>query len=360
MKIAQISPLYESVPPQLYGGTERVVSFLTEELVRQGHEVTLFASADSVTSATLRSNAPRALRLGKIKEFHSYNVAQLEDVMEAADEFDILHFHTDYHHFPMTKRIPKAHLTTLHGRLDIPELVPLYQRFTDQPLVSISNNQRTHLPIEVNWLGTVYHGLPTDLFQQGAGDGDYVAFIGRISPEKRPDRAIEIAEAAGMNLKIAAKIDEADLEYYKTSIRKLMKRPHVEYIGEINEQEKAQLLGNARAVLFPIDWPEPFGMVMIEALACGTPVIAYNNGSVPEVLDDGQSGFIVESIEQAVEALKRIDTLDRSHVRGIFERRFSAKAMTENYVKLYQKLIPKAKGFQMMNENTNASLMKII
>jgi glycosyltransferase involved in cell wall biosynthesis len=357
MKIAQIAPLYESVPPRLYGGTERVVSFLSEELVRQGHDVTLFASGDSVTSAKLISHAPRALRLGKVKEFHSYNVIQLEGVMDLANEFDVLHFHTDFHHFPLTKRLGKAHLTTLHGRLDIADLIPLYQKFPEQPLVSISDNQRKHLPVDVNWQGTVYHGLPLDLFSKGEGKGDYVAFLGRISPEKRPDRAIEIAQEAGMKLKIAAKIDDVDLAYYNKSIRRLMNRPHVEFVGEINEKEKNEFLGNAKALLFPIDWPEPFGMVMIEAMACGTPVIAYKNGSVPEIIDNGQSGFIVENKRQAVKALKNIDVLDRECVRQQFEKRFSVGAMTENYVRLYQNLIPKGKELKLLNGNT--SLMKI-
>ena len=351
MKIAQISPLYESVPPKLYGGTERVVSFLTEELVRQGHEVTLFASGDSVTSANLVSHTPQALRLGKVREFHSYNLIQLEEVIDRANEFDVLHFHTDFHHFPLSKRIGKAHLTTLHGRLDIPDLVPLYRKFTDQPLVSISDNQRVHLPVNLNWLGTVYHGLPVDLFTKGEGKGDYVAFLGRISPEKRPDRAIEIARQAGLRLKIAAKIDEVDQAYYKKSIQKLMKQPHVEFVGEIGEGEKNSFLGNAKALLFPIDWPEPFGMVMIEAMACGTPVIAYHNGSVPEIIDNGQSGFIVNTIEEAVKALEKVELLDRGRVRQLFEERFSVSSMTENYLRLYQNLIPKGKELTLLNRN---------
>lgn len=358
MKIAQIAPLYESVPPKLYGGTERVVSFLTEELVRQGHEVTLFASGDSVTSARLISHAPQALRLGKVKEFHSFNVAQLEDAVDMAPEFDIMHFHTDFHHFPLTKRTSKAHLTTLHGRLDIPELAPLYRKFTDQPLVSISDNQRIHLPVDVNWLGTVHHGLPNDLFEMGEGKGDYVAFLGRISPEKRPDRAIEIAERAGYKLKVAAKIDDADLSYYNKTIKRMMKRPHVEFVGEINERQKQEFLGNAKALLFPIDWPEPFGMVMIEAMACGTPIIAYNCGSVPEIIDHGQSGFIVETMHQAVKALENVHLLERSRVRQLFEERFSVTAMTQNYARLYQDLIPKGKEKSLLNGNN--SLMKII
>ncbi len=343
MKIAQVSPLYESVPPKMYGGTERVVSYLTEELLRQGHEVTLFASGDSTTSARLISKTKEALRIKDVQDPLAHHVVQMQDVAERAEEFDFIHFHTDYLHFPLSSRLGIPHLTTLHGRLDIPDLVYVYLTFKDQPLVSISHAQRKGLPVEVNWISTVYHGLPLDLYQQGEGKGDYVAFIGRISPEKRPDRAIEIARKAGIKIKMAAKIDKADESYYLQSIKQLMEQPHVEFIGEIGEDRKGEFLGNAKALLFPIDWPEPFGMVVIEAMACGTPVIAYPLGSVPEIVDKGESGFVVNSIDEAVRALENIDLLDRGRVREVFEQRFSASVMAENYVKAYEQLMPKTK-----------------
>lgn len=344
MKIAQISPLYESVPPRMYGGTERVVSYLTEELVRQGHDVTLFASGDSQTSAELVSHTTEALRLDKtVQDPLAHHITQMQDVADRADEFDILHFHTDYLHFPFSSYLGKPNLTTLHGRLDIPDLVYVYNKFKKQPLVSISNSQRKLMPVDVNWVGTIYHGLPLDLYKKGDGNGDYVAFIGRISPEKRPDRAIAIAKEAGIKIKIAAKIDKADEGYYQNMIKQLMNQPHVEFIGEIGEGEKGEFLGNAKALLFPIDWPEPFGMVMIEAMACGTPVIAYNHGSVPEIIGPGESGFIVESEEEAGKALENVDLIDRNHVRALFEERFSARVMAENYVNLFERMIPKSK-----------------
>ena len=343
MKIAQISPLYESVPPKMYGGTERVVSYLTEELVNQGHEVTLFASGDSNTSARLLSHTQEALRLNpNVQDPLAHHIAQMQDVAEQAEEFDVLHFHTDYLHFPFSSLLGKPNLTTLHGRLDIPDLVYVYHKFKQQPLVSISDSQRALMPVDVNWAGTVYHGLPLDLYQKGDGEEDYVAFIGRISPEKRPDRAISIAKKAGLKIKMAAKIDKADETYYQTMIKKLMEQPHVEFIGEIGEDKKGAFLGNARALLFPIDWPEPFGMVLIEAMACGTPVIAYNHGSVPEIIDRGETGFIVEDEEEAVRALENIDLIDRSRVREIFETRFSAKVMANNYVRLFEQITQKA------------------
>ncbi|WKN29887.1 glycosyltransferase family 4 protein [Porifericola rhodea] len=344
MKIAQVSPLYESVPPKLYGGTERVVSYLTEELIQQGHEVTLFASGDSYTSARLQGHVKEALRLNpKVKDPLAHHIVQLQEVIEHSDEFDIIHFHTDYLHFPVSALLKNAHITTLHGRIDIPDLQYVYNKFKEHPVVSISNSQRMPVP-QANWVGTVYHGLPLDLYTQGSGEGEYLAFIGRISPEKRPDRAIEIARKAGMKIKVAAKIDKADEAYYKQSIKKLMAQPHVEFVGEIGETEKNEFLGNAKALLFPIDWPEPFGMVMIEAMACGTPVIAYENGSVPEVIDKGESGFLVNSIEEAVRAVNNIDLLDRTIVRNCFEKRFSAKVMAENYLMLYHQLVPLARA----------------
>ncbi|MDJ1484061.1 glycosyltransferase family 4 protein [Cytophagaceae bacterium YF14B1] len=340
MKIAQIAPLYESVPPKLYGGTERVVSYLTEELIRQGHEVTLFATGDSNTSARLVSHIDEALRLNPgIQDPIAHHIIQMQDVMERAEEFDILHFHNDYLHFPFSATLGKPCITTLHGRLDLPDLQYVYNKFKDRPLVSISDSQRKPLK-DVCWAGTVYHGLPLDLYNKGEGKGDYVAFIGRISPEKRPDRAIEIARKAGIKIKMAAKIDKADQPYYQKHIRKLMDQPHVEFIGEIGEAQKGEFLGNAKALLFPIDWPEPFGMVMIEAMACGTPVIAFNNGSVPEIIDHGESGFVVNTIGQAVKALNKIDLLDRKLVRKTFENRFSAGIMAESYLHLFERMIP--------------------
>lgn len=343
MKIAQISPLYESVPPKLYGGTERVVSYLTEELVRQGHEVTLFASGDSRTNAKLISLTEDALRLKDVQDPLAHHIAQMQEVIEHSHEFDVMHFHTDYLHFPFSNFLRKPHLTTLHGRLDIPDLVYVYHKFKKQPLISISDAQRKGMPVDVNWIGTVYHGLPVDLYQKGEGDGDYVAFIGRISPEKRPDRAIRIAKEAGMKIKIAAKIDKADEDYYQGMIRQLIDQPHVEFIGEIGEDQKGGFLGKAKALLFPIDWPEPFGMVMIEAMACGTPVIAFNHGSVPEVVDKGESGFIVNNVEESVKALENIDLIDRNKVRETFEKRFSAGVMARNYVTWYESLMPAKK-----------------
>lgn len=341
MKIAQISPLYESVPPKMYGGTERVVSYLTEELVRQGHEVTLFASGDSKTSAKLVSHTQQALRLNEyVSDPLAHHIVQMQEVIERSREFDVLHFHTDYLHFPFSSQSHKPHLTTLHGRLDIPDLAYVYHKFRNQPVVSISNAQRNPL-LTANWIGTVYHGLPNDLYQRGEGEDGYVAFIGRISPEKRPDRAIEIAKKAGIKIKIAAKIDKADEDYYQKLIKELMEQPHVEFLGEIGEDKKGEFLGRAKALLFPIDWPEPFGMVMIEAMACGTPVIAYNKGSVPEIVNHNITGYIVDSIEDAVKSLENIHKIDRSRVREVFENRFSAKAMADNYLKLYKTLIAK-------------------
>ncbi|MFO7173261.1 MAG: glycosyltransferase family 4 protein [Bacillota bacterium] len=339
MRIAQVAPLYESVPPRLYGGTERVVSYLTEELVRRGHEVTLFASGDSQTSANLVAICPQALRLGGAVDQMCHHILMLEKVFQLADSFDVIHFHCDYLHFPLSRRFAKVPVvTTLHGRLDLPDIRPLYEEFRDQPVVSISDAQRRPLPF-LNWQRTVYHGLPADLYTFHEKPGDYLAFLGRISPEKRVDRAIEIARRVGMRIKIAAKIDAADRAYYEEKIRPLMQDPLVEFIGEIGEKEKDEFLGNAYALLFPIDWPEPFGLVMIEALACGTPVIAYPHGSVPEVLEDGVTGFIVRSIDEAVAAVERIPEIDRRACRAAFERRFTAERMAEDYLEVYTKLI---------------------
>ena len=339
MKIAQIAPLAESVPPKLYGGTERIVSYLTEELVRQGHDVTLFASGDSVTQAKLVACSDMALRLNPDVRFDlPYLMIMLDEVRRRAHEFDVLHFHIDMVHFPIVRDIAERTVTTLHGRLDLPDLQPFYRAFPEIPLVSISRHQRRPMP-PVNWIGTVHHGLPRDLLPfTPVPSGDYLAFLGRISPEKRPDRAIEIAARAGMPLKIAAKIDMADRGYWEEVIAPLVKAHAglVEFIGEINEREKAEFLGNARALLFPIDWPEPFGLVMIEAMACGTPVVAFRSGSVPEIIDHGVSGFIVSDVAEAAKAAVQAAALDRAEVRARFEMRFTVERMARDYLELYQ------------------------
>ena len=339
MRIAQVSPLYESVPPQEYGGTERVVSFLTEELVRLGHDVTLFASGDSVTSARLVAVTPRSLRTdpGSVDAL-PHHILMLEQLAGVAQEFDLLHFHIDYMHFPFSRRLGVPQLTTLHGRLDIADLQPLYAEFGDMPVVSISDAQREPLP-QAHWIGTVHHGLPHDLFAAGDGGGGYLAFLGRISPEKRVDRAIEIAGRAGLRLRIAAKVDRVDEAYFHTEIEPLLGAPHVEYLGELGDPEKGELLRGAQALLFPIDWPEPFGLVMIEAMACGTPTIAWPNGSVPEVLEEGVTGFMVASVEEAADAVTRAATIDRRRVRERFDARFTADRMARDYVALYETLV---------------------
>jgi len=343
MRIAQVSPLFESVPPKLYGGTERIVSYLTEELVRMGHDVTLFASGDSVTQAKLVPACARALRLDKsCIDQSAHHFVMLEQVYKSAGQFDIIHFHVDYVHFPVSRRMAVPQVTTLHGRLDIPDLVPLYHEYSDMPLVSISNDQRRPLPW-VNWTGTVYHGLPADLHRLHKTHQNYLAFVGRISPEKRLDRAIEIAIRAGMELKIAAKVDKVDQAYFDEKIKPLLNGPNINYLGEINESEKDDVVGNALALIFPIDWPEPFGLVMIEAMATGTPVIAWRKGSVPEVIDPGETGVIVESIEESVEAIDQIRGLDRSLIRSIFEEKYSATRMARDYVNIYQRILRRNK-----------------
>ena len=335
MRIAQVSPLYESCPPQLYGGTERVVSYLTEELVRQGHEVTLFASGDSRTKATLRPGCDTALRLDlRCKDPLPHHLIMLNRVARSAEAFDIIHFHADFLHFPLFAPLWGKTLTTAHGRLDLPDLPPLFREFPMMPLISISNAQRAPVPW-ANWNSTVYHGVPTDLYSPGRGDGSYLAFIGRISPEKRLDIAIKIARRAGMPIKIAAKVDKVDFDYYNAKIKPLLKSSDVEFIGEIGEGEKGGFLGGAVALLFPIDWPEPFGLVMIEAMANGTPVIAFRRGSVSEIIDDGVTGFIVDSTDAAVPAVRRVVGLDRLAVRRRFEERFSAERMARDYVERY-------------------------
>ena len=341
MRIAQVAPLYESVPPKYYGGTERVVSYLTEELVRQGHEVTLFASGDSKTKARLVAACPRSLRLDEhCQDRFVHHLVMLEDVFVRAADFDIIHFHVDYMHFPLSRRDPIAQVTTLHGRLDLPDLVPLYQEFREMPVISISNGQREPLAW-ANWQATVYHGLPADRYRFRADPGSYLAFLGRISPEKRVDRAIEIAQQVGMPLKIAAKIDRVDKDYFDLVIAPLLRNPLVEFVGEIGEREKDEFLGNAYALLFPIDWPEPFGLVMIEAMACGTPVIAYRGGAVPEIMEQGHTGFVVEGLKDAVEAVRRVPQLSRKRCREVFEKRFTATRMASDYVQVFERLIRK-------------------
>jgi glycosyltransferase involved in cell wall biosynthesis len=339
MRIAQVAPLYESVPPKYYGGTERVVSYLTEELVRQGHQVTLFASGDSETDARLVPACPRSLRLDEhCQNQMAHHFVMLERVLQRVDEFDIIHFHVDYLHFPASRREPVTHVTTLHGRLDIPDLVPLYQEFREMPVISISNAQREPLPW-ANWQATVYHGLPADIYRFHPKPGSYLAFLGRISPEKRVDRAIEIAKRVGMPLKIAAKVDQVDKDYFDSKIAPLLRDPLVEFIGEIGDAEKNEFLGNAYALLFPIDWPEPFGLVMIEAMACGTPIVAYRGGAIPELVQPGHTGFIVESMQGAVEAVERVAQLSRKRCRDVFEQRFTAARMAHDYVQQFKRLI---------------------
>jgi glycosyltransferase involved in cell wall biosynthesis len=339
LRIAQVAPLYESVPPKYYGGTERIVSYLTEELVAQGHDVTLFASGDSETRARLVAACPRSLRLDRsCVDQLAHHIVMLENVMRQADDFDVIHFHIDYLHFPLSRRQDFLHVTTLHGRLDIPDLVPVYEAFPEMPLVSISDSQRAPLPW-VNWQGTVYHGLPRDLYRFRPEAGDYLACLGRISPEKGIDQAIEIAKQVGIPLRIAAKVDKADREYFENAIEPLLHDPLVEYIGEIGEADKDEFLGHARALLFPIDWPEPFGLVMIEAMACGTPVIAYDSGSVPEVMEQGRTGFIVRALDDAVEAVRRLPQLSRARCREVFEQRFTATRMAHDYLDVYEQLI---------------------
>ena len=338
MRIAQIAPLHEAVPPKLYGGTERVVSFLTEELVALGHDVTLFASGDSVTSAVLSPSCPRALRLDtSVRDPIAPQMLMLETVLRRADEFDVLHFHLDYWPFSLFSRQRVPFVTTLHGRLDLPELQPVFSTFRDTPVVSISNSQRRPLP-QANFVSTVLHGLPETLLTPKPVTPGYLAFLGRIAPEKRPDRAIRIAREAGITLKIAAKVDRADQGYFEEVIRPLLDSPGVELIGEIGDAEKADFLSGAVGLLMPIDWPEPFGLVMIEAMACGTPVIAFNRGSVPEILEDGVTGFIVEDEMSAIAAVRRLGELSRNAVRRQFEARFTARRMAMDYLSVYRTL----------------------
>jgi glycosyltransferase involved in cell wall biosynthesis len=345
MRIAQVAPLYESVPPKLYGGTERIVSYLTEELIRQKQDVTLFASGDSVTEARLVPITEQALRLqgSRIQDPLAHHVRLLEHAIREAHQFDILHFHLDHLHFPMVRRIQTVSVTTLHGRLDIPDLAPLFREYSEMPVVSISDSQREPLSW-LNWCGTVYHGIPKSLYEFSETPGEYLAFLGRICPEKRLDRAIEIAEKTGRTLKIAAKVDPVDQEYFSKNIEPLLNRPFIEFVGEIGESDKGEFLGNAAALLFPIDWPEPFGLVMIEALACGTPVIAFDCGSVREIVENGITGFVVNCIDEAVLAVEKISTISRLKCREIFERRFSASRMASDYIEVYRWLVSTREG----------------
>ena len=337
MRMAQIAPLIESVPPKLYGGTERVVSYLTEALVELGHDVTLFASGDSRTRARLVATAPRALRLDPaVSDPLPHTLLHIERVRQLAAEFDILHFHVDLVHFPVFRAVKERTLTTLHGRLDLPDLVPFAHEFRDMPVVSISDAQRAPLPW-LHWVATVAHGLPRDLLAFQPKPEGYLAFLGRISPEKGPDKAIRIARRLGLPLRIAAKVDRADRDYYETVIRPMLREPGIEFIGEIAEHEKSQFLGGAVAMLFPVDWPEPFGLVMIEAMACGTPTVALRRGSVPEVLEDGLTGCIVESEAEATAAVERAAQLDRLQIRRRFEQRFTAERMARDYLAVYSR-----------------------
>jgi glycosyltransferase involved in cell wall biosynthesis len=339
MKIAQIAPLAESVPPRLYGGTERVVSYLTEELVRLGHDVTLFASGDSQTSARLVACAAHALRLDpRVKDPLPHHLLMLERVRKQAHEFDVLHFHVEHIHLPLFRPFARKSVTTMHGRLDLPDLPPLYREFRDMALVSISDAQRRPLA-GANFVATVYHGLaePVCPFNP-VPRGDYLAFLGRVSPEKGLERAVEIARLAGMRLRIAAKVDAADEGYFRARIAPLLRHPLIEFIGEVDEATKPAFLGNARALLFPIDWPEPFGLAMVEAMSCGTPVVAWPNGAVPEIIEHGVNGMIVASVDAAVAAVHEIHRLDRGRVRGRCEERFSASRMARDYLAAYRSL----------------------
>lgn len=338
MKIAQVSPLTESVPPQQYGGIERIVSYLTEELVAQGHDVTLFASGDSVSSAQLIAPCKRALRLDGCKEPQVRHLVMFEELYRRASDFDVIHFHTGYLHFPMGRRLMVPHLTTHHGRLDTPEMELLNREFHEIPVVSISDSQREPLPY-ANWQGTAYNGLPLDLYHYQPTPDDYLAFLGRISPEKGIEQAITIARRTGRPLKIAAKVDPTDEQYFSETIQPLLELPNIEFIGEITDAQKQTFLGNAAALLFPINWPEPFGLVMSEAMACGTPVIAYRRGAVPEVMEHGVTGFIINHLHEAINAVSELDSIDRRQCRRVFEQRFSSQRMTQDYLRLYEQQI---------------------
>ncbi len=338
MRIAEIAPLIEAVPPRLYGGTERVVSWLTEELVQQGHDVHLFASGDSVTTATLHPVVPRALRLAGIRDHVASTLVMLNEVRNRASEFDILHFHIDVLQYPLFQHLFHKSMTTLHGRLDLIDFHPIYRTFPEMPLISISDRQRAPMPPS-NWISTIHHGLPQNMYKFHPRAGSYLAFLGRVCPEKRLDRAIEIAKRSGVPLKIAAKVDAVDEAYFNGQIKPLLGHPLIEFIGEINDRQKEAFLGDALALLFPIDWPEPFGLVMIESMAVGTPVIAWRNGSVPEIIENGRTGIIVDSINQAVHAVEAVMDFDRPSIRARFESRFTATRMASRYVAAFKQVV---------------------
>lgn len=338
MRIAQISPLYESVPPKGYGGTERIVSYITEELVNQGHDVTLYASGDSKTKARLVAPCPRSFRVDQSScDSIVYTLLMLEQLFRDIDRYDVVHFHIDNFHYPFCRRHRCNHVTTMHGRMDLDCLPPLFREYPEAPVVSISDSQRKPLP-SLNWQGTVYHGLPPNLFTFREKPGDYLAFLGRASPEKGVDRAVDIAVRFGMPLKIAAKVDAKDQEHFDKKLKPLMHQSGVEFIGEVDGRKKDDFLGKAYALLFPIDWPEPFGLVMIEAMACGTPIISWPRGSVPEVMENGVTGFVVNSVPAAIAALNKVKQLDRRRCREVFEKRFTAARMVEDYVQIYKRL----------------------
>lgn len=354
LRIAQVAPLYESVPPKLYGGTERVVAYLTEEMTRRGHEVTLFASGDSTVSARLEATHPAALRASGLAVWgNCLHLPMLSEVFDSAARFDIIHCHLDFWSFPFARFVSAPTVTTLHGRLDIKELLSVYRYYSEASVVSISDAQRAPLP-QLNWVATVHHGLAKNQLKFSPGPGKYLAFLGRIAPEKRPDLAIEIARRCALPLKIAAKVDAADRDYFETVIRPLLNSRDVEFIGEIGEQQKSEFLGNAIALLFPIDWAEPFGLVMIEALACGTPVIARPCGSVPEILRDGVTGFVSSSIEGLVQGVHRISTISRERCRAEFEARFTADVMAAKYEQLYYRLIDERATRALQNDGRSA------
>jgi glycosyltransferase involved in cell wall biosynthesis len=356
MKIAQIAPLWESVPPKLYGGTERVVSYITEELMRQGHDVTLFASGDSQTMARLWAACPRSFRLegGLVNRDAPLLLMQERALGVEAERFDVIHSHLDFLSFPLSRRCTTPVLTTLHGRLDLPELVSIYREYADMPVVSISNSQRMPLP-DANWQGTVYHGLP-DLYTFHQNPGSYLAYLGRICPEKRPDHAIEIAKRVGIPIRMAAKVDPLDRAYFEAHIVPLLDHPLVEYVGEITDKDKCDFLGNAAAVLCPYDWPEPFGIVLIEALACGTPVLAYRRGAIPEIIEDGVTGFICDNLEEMVAAIERLPLIHRHECRKSFEARFTVKRMVQDYLALYERLAPVVRPMAHMNGRSSGLL----